>query len=53
MKYLNEGGDIENNEEVMDEIMDELKEENIYFDSEKQLKSHLKKQRKSKKMEVE
>lgn len=37
----------------MDEVMEELKQENLYFDSEKELKSYLKKERRAKKMEVE
>lgn len=33
--------------------MNELREENLYYDSEKQLKSYLKKQKKAKKMDEE
>ena len=35
MKYLDNGGDIEANEDVMDEVMEELKQDNLYFDSER------------------
>jgi hypothetical protein len=37
----------------MDGILDELRNENIYFDSEVQLKKSLKKKKKSKKVVVE
>lgn len=50
MKYLDNGGEIETNEDVMDEVMEELKQENLYFDSERELKSHLKKEKRAKKM---
>ena len=43
---------IEKNEELMDEILDELKEENLYFDSEEKYKKALKKQKKNKKKQV-
>ncbi len=37
----------------MDDILDELRNENIYFDSEVQLKKSLKKKKKAKKVVVE
>lgn len=36
----------------MDEILDELKEENLYFDSEDKYKKAMKKQKKNKKKKV-
>lgn len=38
---------------MMDEILEELKEENLYFDSEDKYKKSLKKQKKSKKKKVQ
>ena len=43
---------IEKNEEMMDEILDELREENLYFDSDEKYKKALKKQKKNKKKRV-
>lgn len=55
MKYLNDGGEIEKNEDVMEEIMEELKQENLYFDSQAKMNKILRKQKKMKEkgMEVE
>lgn len=53
LEKADDNDDIEKNEEVMDGILDELRNENIYFDSEVQLKKSLKKKKKSKKVVVE
>ena len=43
----------EKNEELMDDIVTELRDEKLYFDSEVQLKKALKKKKKTKKVVVE
>ena len=45
--------EIEKNDEMMEEILDELKEEKLYFDSEVQFKKAQKKLKKKKKQVVE
>jgi hypothetical protein len=44
---------LEKNEELMDDIVTELRNDNLYFDSEVQLKKALKKKKKAKKVVVE
>ena len=43
----------EKNEELMDDIVTELRDEKLYFDSEVQLKKALKKKKKTKKVVIE
>jgi polysaccharide deacetylase 2 family uncharacterized protein YibQ len=40
---------VEKNEDLMDEIMEELKEEKIYFDSDEKFRKHQKKLKKASK----